>query len=131
MSQPTVPVNRFLVGLIAVACLAAWGGIWLFAPDGRAIDSQTAMLAGAFGRVGLLMAAFWIALPTRERGAAWANLSLGQVGAFALAVFAVVRWPRTTIPLLLFVAAIGWLLRPRNRPRPPRRFRDSQSDRTA
>ncbi|MFG0333422.1 MAG: hypothetical protein ACF8TS_08685, partial [Maioricimonas sp. JB049] len=68
MSSQQVAVNRTLVGIIAVVCLLAGAVIFV-------MDSYHNVWCGAFVRTGLLMGAFWLALPAGDREAAWANVS--------------------------------------------------------
>lgn len=74
------------------------------------------MAAGCI-RVGLLLGALWLALPTRTRPAAWANVSPYVVVGVVVALL-FVRQMRIFIPLLIVVGILGLLLRPRPK-RPP------------
>ncbi len=66
-SKPTtVPVNRTLVGLISLVCLLSSAGLFLV----HGGDEAWEMWYAGFLRVGLLMGAFWQALPTKSRDAA-------------------------------------------------------------
>lgn len=107
-SKPaTVPVNRALVGLIAAVCLLISAGLYLVYGG----DEDWEMWRGGFMRVGLLMGAFWQALPARGRDAAWAEVSpLTLIGALA-ALFVVVRRPKVFVPLLVIVGGILLALR--------------------
>ena len=62
MNGERIQVNRTLVGVLTLCCWTAALAIWLFVPGER-------FWLGGFVRVGLLMAAFWLALPTRFRDA--------------------------------------------------------------
>ena len=111
-----VPVNRTLVGVIALACLIGGAFVWLQLPVQE--GSQLSMLAAALIRVGLLMVAFWVALPTKNREAAWANVSPSRLAGVMLAVLIVAARPRfmlVLIPLGILVLIVGTLLKPRNR----------------
>lgn len=112
MTEQRVTVSRPLVGVITLGCLAAAFGVAL-------VDSWENLWCGAFARVGLLMGAFWIALPSRHREAAWANLSPYTVGGALVAIFVVARW-RAALPIVIAVVVIGLMLRPKNRGRPVR-----------
>ncbi len=115
MAEQQISVNRTLVGVIAGACLVTGVAIGF-------VDDFANLWCAAFVRVGLVMAALWVALPTRERDAAWANVS--PITLIAILVFALVfvRRPLVFLPILVAVAAIGFFVRPRrsSRPRPPR-----------
>jgi hypothetical protein len=120
MSDQKIPVNRALVGILALACLTASGLIyWQYSHD----DSW-AMWQAAFLRVGVLMSTFWMALPSLGRGDAFARVSPGTL----LAVFAgIIMIARLRIPVWLllpicaFVALVALFLRPRDKKRPSRR----------
>ena len=71
MNDAKIPVNRNLVGILAIACLVSALVIFLKYPGN---ESWQLWQAG-FTRVGLVMCAFWLALPSRYQQAAWANLS--------------------------------------------------------
>lgn len=110
MTDQRVPVNRTLVGLIALTCLGAAAAIGV-------VDTWENLWCAAFMRVGLLMAAFWLALPSGRREAAWANLSPYTIVGALVAVFIVARW-RSALPIVIGVGALALVLRPRQRRRP-------------
>lgn len=117
-SQKKVPVNRTMVGLISLACLAAFVALYFFVDE----DKKYAMLAAAFGRVGLLMGAFWLALPTKTRDAAWKGVSpLAALASVVMIVVIAVR-PKVGIPLAAVMIAAAYVLRPRDKQRPPRAY---------
>ncbi len=118
MSDPKIPVNRTLVGLLSCACLVAAGYLFFFMEADR--TTRTLMWSAAFVRVGLLMGAFWLALPTKNRDAAWAGVSPWQFIGGLLAVAAIALRPRVAIPFLVLLAVVGFFLRPRPKYRPPR-----------
>jgi hypothetical protein len=106
----TGAMDRTLVGLIALGCLSAAATIGV-------VDSWENLWCAAFVRVGLLMGAFWLALPSRRREAAWANVSPYTIVAALVAVFIVARW-RSALPVVIGVGALALVLRPRQRRRP-------------
>jgi hypothetical protein len=118
MEDPNADMRRLLAGLIAVTLLAAAALLWIL--PGVSTSQAAVMWRGACGRIGIVMAALWMAMPTRTRPAAWAKLNPRSVAAVSLAALAI-RFP---LKLLLPVAGIliiaGVLLRPRDRVRPPR-----------
>lgn len=78
------------------------------------MDDFASGVGAALLRVGLILGAFWLALPTRDRPAAWARVSPWSVGllvAFALLLPRV----KPVIPVLIIGVLIGWIVRPRNR----------------
>lgn len=115
MSETNIPVNRTLVGILALACFAA--ALAILAIYGVEGESWYLWLSG-FVRVGLLLSAFWLALPTRHREAAWANLTPMTLIGMVLAVAAVALRPKVLIPLLILLAVLGLILRPRPKQRP-------------
>lgn len=120
MSNGKVTVNRPLVGIIALACVGTSVGLY-FAGSQTEESSVAVEGAGpAFFRVGLLMAALWLALPPKGQDAAWATVTPGTMIGLVLAIFAVVRMRWMAIPLVIGAALIAVMLRPRARFRPRR-----------
>ena len=118
MSGEKITVDRSLVGILALACLGAAFVLWLVNPESH--DGQL-WLAG-FVRVGIVMCAFWFALPSSDRKAAWVNVSPAAFFGILLAVIATVRLrARVVIPIFIVLAVAGFLLRPREKQRPTTR----------
>lgn len=109
-----ISVNRKLVGLCAALCLGGAGFLWYrWSPGGTgriAAEQGTALLA-ALTRVGLVLAALWIALP--PTGQVDISPRVLVVG-FAALVGVALR-PKFFIPLLLALAVLAFLLRPRKK----------------
>jgi hypothetical protein len=118
----TVTVNRTLVGVLAIACLIGAAAAFLYE------DDDVNMWRGIFTRVGLVLTALWMALPKEGTLGKWANVSLTTLIGITLAIFMVARNPRQYVPLMLAVAAVGRFLRPREKARPAREFRERKSD---
>lgn len=99
--------KRRTVGLIAVASASIGVATWMLEGSGSAI-------AGPCIRIGIVMAALWLALPTRTRPAAWARIRPWHL--VSLIVF-LIFLPRlkAAIPVLIIGIVIGWLLRRRGR----------------
>lgn len=115
MTTQQYPVNRVLVGGIALACLAAAAGLWVFAPPTANIN----MWKFGFARIGIVMCAFWLALPSRNRQAAWANLSGGGLAVAALFLLVLTRVPlRVVLPLAIVTVIVSIVIRPKQRPSP-------------
>ena len=114
MSEGKITINRTLVGVLALACLLAAGAIWIGAPN----DNQWNMWCGAFTRVGLLMSAFWLALPSGGREAAWKDVTPWTFVGILLAVVGLAARPRVAVPALIVLAIVGCVLRPRPKKRP-------------
>lgn len=113
-------VSRPLVGFLAIGLLslAIVLSLWPHAVSGAA----GAAIGGAAARVGIVMAALWLALPTRDRPAAWANVSLASALPLVLVALALFRIPfRILLPLAGIVLLAGLVLRPRPLRRPERR----------
>ncbi|MBI1345122.1 hypothetical protein GC163_02420 [bacterium] len=114
MTNTEIPVNRTLVGCLAVGCLVIGGLLeWLVAND------AAGLWTGAFVRVGVVLAALWLALPSRTREAAWARVPLWKVLGTAVGLLLIIR---SRIPFQLLIPAgilfgIIWIVL---RPRPPR-----------
>jgi hypothetical protein len=68
------------------------------------------------------MAALWLALPSRNRPAAWAKVNITSALPLVLVAMALFRIPfRILIPLAVFVLLVGIVLRPKPLQRPERR----------
>jgi hypothetical protein len=118
MKDNNVAVSRPLVGLLAICCLVVAGLIRMLAPD----HQEAQLWLAGFIRVGLVMTAFWIALPSGDRPAAWANISRHTLIGIALGTLALLRLPfRVVLPVAVAVAVIGFVLRPRGKKRPQSR----------
>ncbi|HTN02872.1 hypothetical protein [Planctellipticum variicoloris] len=119
MAAPaTVPVNRGLLGVLALTCLATAIGLAI-----ARLGGQADLWQGAFMRVGVLLSAIWIALPSRENDPAWANVSIWNLlgGLLALVLVARLRIPlKLILPLAIVATAAILMLRPRAKTRPRR-----------
>lgn len=95
--------KRQQVGIIAGGCLVVAGFATVFG------SGNTAWSASCF-RIGVVLGALWLALPTKTRPAAWANMSRWTiVGIMVFAAFLPrLKW---FLPILILGIAIGWLLR--------------------
>ncbi|TWT57046.1 hypothetical protein KOR42_04040 [Thalassoglobus neptunius] len=96
-------VNRVLVAVIAVGCLLT--GIAI-----AVVDSPNNFWCGSFVRVGLLMSAFWIGLPSKGRAAAWADLNPWWIVGIAALLLVIVRRPRILLPFLVVAVVLGVLV---------------------
>lgn len=98
MSNQTVSINRPLVGIIALVLLLAAGLLTGFGSEG-----VQGLWAGACLKVGLVMGAFWLALPSITRQAEFGQASwyalLTTIG-LALAV------AKTRVPLSVVIPAL-------------------------
>ncbi len=118
MDNSDAALRRLLVGLVAVGLLTAAFLLWIL--PGASTSQATVMWRGACARVGAVTAALWMALPSRTRPAAWANLNPRSVAAVAIVALAI-RFPlRFLLPAAVVLLITGAFLRPTPRPRPPR-----------
>jgi hypothetical protein len=111
-----IEVNRPLVGVIALACLVIACVLW------QMPDSNVMWVAG-FMRAGLMTGAVWLALPTKKRAAAWANVSPWTLFGAMGGIVAVAARPRALlifVPILVSLAIVGKLLKGRGADRPGR-----------
>ena len=118
MEDPNAGARRLLVGIIAVALLTAAALLWIL--PGPSTSQQTLLWRAACGRIGVVMVALWLAMPTRTRPAAWANLNPRSVAAVVIVALAI-RFPlRFLVPAVAVLFILGVFLRPKERVRPPR-----------
>jgi hypothetical protein len=103
-------MRRHLIGIIALVLLASAAGMWLWGPSAGATREG---LMGAFSRVGILMALFWVAYRDLQRIPAWLFAAIP-----ALLVVLAVR-PKWCFALVPMVVALAFLL-PRIKKRLPR-----------
>jgi len=114
MSKDKIPVNRKLVGILALVCLGSAAVLFLGFRD----QASWQLWQAAFTRVGIVMSAFWLAMPSRHREAAWANLSPTTLIGLFVTIIAAGRFPKVVIPVAIVVAIIGFFLKPRSKARP-------------
>src|SRR4051812_32129403 len=113
-SQPSqsVTINRTLVGMIAVVMLSAAGTLWFFAGNQN-------MWTGACLKVGLVVAALWLALPAISRRDTWGTTTWPTLIG-GLAVLLVLTGKRVdfriVLPMLFGVAITIMVLRPKSKP---------------
>ncbi len=118
MEDPNAAARRLVVGVVAVTLLSACALLWIL--PGVSTSQSTLMWRAACGRVGIVAAALWMAMPTRTRPAAWASLNPRSVAAVVIAALAL-RFPlRFLLPAAGVLLIAGVFLRPRDRVRPPR-----------
>jgi hypothetical protein len=117
MDRSPLAVRKLVVGLIALACLATSAALWLFADD-----PQTNAANAVATRLGIMLGALWLALPSRGESVAWGR-ALPAIFA-VIVVLAVIRvkWQVLVyaIPVAIVLAIAAAFIRPRSKPRPPR-----------
>ncbi|MEZ6060382.1 MAG: hypothetical protein R3C19_08480 [Planctomycetaceae bacterium] len=98
--------KRVYVGLLSAGCLI--GALAAaFVPEKEGLQ---ALLI----RVGLLLGAFWLAMPSRNRPAAWAKFSPWTIVGIVLFAAFLPRM-KFLLPLLIVAGGIAWLVRPRRK----------------
>lgn len=105
MNEDELRSKRVLVGLIAVVCLSV-SVVLLFFPGNEGLQ-------GACVRVGLLLGAFWLALPTRTRPAAWKGLASNWILLTAIVTAVFIPRAKAMFPVLAVFIAIALFARPR------------------
>ena len=67
------------------------------------------------------MGALWLALPSKNRPAAWATMSSNTFFGLVLAVMGIAYRPKVAIPIVLVLGILALILKPRSKFRPPRK----------
>jgi len=110
MSTSSEGINKPLVGILAIVCLATAGILAIVDPEKQAAIA-------AFLRVGAVMAALWFALPKPGEEVRWARFA----PILLVAVVAIVLTRKMILVLLPAVIVAGivlTLLRPKSKRRP-------------
>jgi len=115
MEFHSTPVKRAVVGILSLTCLITGGVLfWKF----RDADSWR-IWQGAFVRIGVVLGAFWLALPSQRWDAAWKNIppsvSFGLLGMIVL-LAARPKIVIAVLPAVVLIVAVGLLVRPRSGP---------------
>ncbi|MEQ9406637.1 MAG: hypothetical protein RIK87_02885 [Fuerstiella sp.] len=97
--------KRIYVALLAVGCLI--GGAVLAAFPGHE------GFQGALIRCGILLGAFWLVLPTKDRPAAWKGVSSSWILIGGLVAAIAIPRARAMFPLIAVIIGIAWFARPR------------------
>ncbi len=116
MSSGLIPVNRLSIGLIAASCFALAAGIH-FGIGGSGAE----LWGGSLSRVGVVMCAVWLAMPTLARDTANMRVSWQTGLGVLLAILMVVRTRaplKFLIPAAIFVVGTYLVLRPKPKTRP-------------
>ena len=112
-SSQSVAINRTLVGLIAATMLGSAAFLWYF------LGSQN-IWTGACLKVGSVMGALWLALPTISRHGNWGEASWPAViGTLSVVLVLTSRRVdfRIILPLLIGVWIAVTILKPKSNPR--------------
>lgn len=106
ISENELRQKRGIVGLLAIAGVVS-AGVLL-------VTGTSDFVASGLLRVGLLLGAFWLVLPTKDRPAAWARVSPWSVAVIAAVGFLLPRF-KYFLPVLIAGVVIGWWARPRRK----------------
>lgn len=114
MNSSPLAIRKLIVGVLALICLTTAVGLWLFSPD-----AGKNPLTSITTRLGIILAALWLALPNQGENLAWGKvLPVGLV-----IIVACVRGGKIlmyVIPIALVVGIIATFIRPGPKRRPPR-----------
>jgi len=111
MNSSPLAVRKLIVGLVALACLATAGILWAFTDD-----AGTNPLTAVTMRLGLMLAALWLAVPSRGENIAWQRALPAAVALFAILAI-VVKNSRILIfvlPAAILAGIALAFLRPRS-----------------
>ncbi|QDT65895.1 hypothetical protein [Calycomorphotria hydatis] len=104
-STRKLTVKPALIGAISIICLIAGACVFFVSPDAL-------MVWGGLIRAGVLVGAIWLALPTKNREAAWARLSFPTVAITLVMLFLVVYRPAIGFPLMILLLIVRFVLQP-------------------
>ena len=103
-----ITLRRALVGTVAIACLCGAATLWWLRPE-------AAVWYASLLRAGVVLSVLWLALPSRSRPAAWAQMSPLTAGILAATLLLTMRMPKVGIPLLLMLILLRYVFTPRTR----------------
>ena len=106
-SEPLLINRRRRVGGITLGCIA-------LAAVGFATQEKDSVWPAAAMRVGIVLGALWLCLPTESRPSAWAAITRGRLVVIILTAVLINR-VKFILPLLAIAGILGWLLRPKKR----------------
>lgn len=106
-ADPSLIDRRRRVGWIALGCL-------LLAAVGFATSGTDSAWPSAAMRVGVVLGALWLCLPTKSRPAAWSVMSRERLAVIIVTAMLINRL-KYALPLLAIAAVLGWVLRPKKR----------------
>ncbi len=106
-SEAELIQKRRWVGVLSL--LSAFGGLVAWQLEG-----STSAIAGPCVRIGVVLGALWLALPTKTRPAAWARIRPWHIGILIVFLILLPRL-KPLLPAILIGIVIGWLLRRRRK----------------
>jgi hypothetical protein len=99
--------RRIYVGLLAIVALIGYVAVGFYpGNDG---------LRGALLRVGLVMGAFWLALPTKTRPSAWKGMMSGWTAPGLIITALVMPRLKFMFPVVAIIFLLAYFARPRKR----------------
>lgn len=101
-----ITISRTMVGVLTIGCFVLAGVVKMVWPS-------DAMWFAGFIRVGLVMGALWLALPTKTRPAAWANVSPATFVGLLVGAVLLPRYPRVVVVSGIILLALNFVLKPR------------------
>ena len=105
VNEDALRKKRIYVGILSIGCVVA-SAILLFYPGNDGL--QAALL-----RVGLLLGAFWLAMPTKTRPAAWKSFSSNWTLVGLIITAIVIPRAKMMFPVIAIIAGIAYFARPR------------------
>jgi hypothetical protein len=110
MTPRTITLNRWLVGGATIVCFVASAIVAVLSPEDM-------LWWGGLLRAGVVLAALWMCLPTKDRPAAWADFSPWAAALFGGALLLAILRPRVGLPLVVVLLVLRYVFRPRRKPR--------------
>ncbi|MCA9041666.1 MAG: hypothetical protein KDA65_15040 [Planctomycetaceae bacterium] len=114
--------------LVAVIALLCWGAAGIF----YVTNPESQIFLASSVRIGLVMSAIWLALPSKEQAAAWAKISSKWWVTLGVGLVIGLIRPKLAPGILLLFAVIGFLWKPKvqkpsSQPQPSQTTRESES----
>jgi hypothetical protein len=111
MNGSPLAVRKLIVGIASLGCLASAAGLFCFAADGAANPATAVTM-----RLGLMLAALWLALPSQGEGIGWRK-AMPVILAVVVVLAFVRNWRFLVyaIPAAIIVGVVLAFLRPRSK----------------
>jgi hypothetical protein len=118
MNNSPLGIRKLIVGIVGLVCLATAAGLFFFTADG--LESPAMAVAM---RLGIMLGALWLALPSQGESIAWQKtIPIIVTVIVVLAFFArSAKVLAYAIPIAIVVGIVLAFIRPRTNRRPPRR----------
>ncbi len=123
-SGKQITINKLKTGIVAISCFVGAMIVYLLERDLSNVWFSILL------RIGLVMSAIWLALPSKSKPAAWANVSPTTLGIIVVAIVGIGYRPKIALPIIVGVAVIGYFLKPREKKRLCRQERRVAADST-